>query len=167
MFQKIVPVIDRLVAKRVCLRLCLDASGGKKTTVDGRVYKRTHDVVNLYVQEELEKRGILDRRHMGGCFVVHNASACGRQPFHIDVPPTHFRDDANPPLHFLLSVQEGTRLHLLLEGGEERTVHIPEGSALVFDARIPHSGAEYPTPHTRLFGFLPSKGIQTPAVLRS
>ena len=133
------------------------------STTDGRSYKRTGDHIILdHLYPALEKGGFVEQRHLSGCFIVHNGvHGCTKQSPHVDYDMRRLQFPPSiPPLNVLVSLMDDTRLHMLnTVAREEVTVTIPKGDALVFDARIPHAGASYATSHTRLFGFLPVKGM--------
>lgn len=135
------------------------------STTDGRSYKRTGDhIILAHLYPALEREGFMDQRHLSGCFIVHNGvHGCTKQSAHVDFDMKRLRFPPSvPPLNVLVSLMDDTRLHLLnTVARQEVTVAIPKGDALVFDARVPHAGASYRygRSHTRLFGFLPVKGM--------
>lgn len=124
---------------------------------EGRMYSRTHLPILGEVASVLQRDGFLERRHMGACFLVQNRKECPRQEVHVNYPPDFLEADPKP-LNFLLSLQHETGL-IVRAGKSERIIYVPEGCALVFEGDIPHAGIAYSHPHSRLFGFVPTKGL--------
>jgi len=131
---------------------------------------------------------ILDKEYpnmySSGHLVIASKAGCIRQTPHADVKLSQ-RDIkltiTQPPLSIIVSLQEGTQIHIYPRSHEVscikkphqlslntqklktpiavKTINIPVGSAVCFNQMILHSGSSYESDNVRLFCYLSSYSL--------